>query len=114
MLCQLLYPELKVEAEAVKNRPQVDDVTRPEPQSGDDECGHRRGQLWDHGGVIPANVVIHISAGETGEEPSGAWDAQQGRACFVSLWTSPLSLPSSKLGLPYLQTWAFISVAGFL
>lgn len=105
-LCQLLYPELKVEAEAVKNRPQVDDVTRPEPQSGDDERGHRCGQLWDHGGVIPANVVIHISAGKAGEEPSGAWDAQQGGVCFVSLWTSHLSLPSSKLegepGLPYL------------
>lgn len=76
-LCQLLHPELKVEAETVKNRPQVDDVTRPEPQSGDNERGHGGSQLWDHGRVIPANVVIHISAGKT-EEPSGAWDAQQG------------------------------------
>lgn len=71
-LRQLLYPELKVEAEAVKNRPQVDDVTRPEPQSGDDEGGNGGGQLWDHSGVIPTNVVIYISAGKTGEEPSGA------------------------------------------
>ena len=47
--------------------------------------------------MIPANVVIHISAGKAGEEPSGAWDAQQGGVCFVSLWTSHLSLPSSKL-----------------
>lgn len=72
MLCQLLYPELKVEAKAVKNRPQVDDVTRPKPQSGDDEGGNGGSQLWDHSGVIPTNVVIYIPAGKMGEEPSGA------------------------------------------
>lgn len=97
MLCQLLCPELKVEAEAVKDRPQVDDVTRSEPQGGDDEGGHRGGQLRDHGGMIPADVVIHVSAGKTGEEPSGAWDE-----------TLHLCRPSSKvwrgvLGLAYLR-----------
>lgn len=65
-LCQLLHPELKIEAEAVKNRPQVDDVTRPKPQSSDDKCGHGGGQLRDHGGMIPADVVIHVPAEKTG------------------------------------------------
>lgn len=104
MLCQLLYPELKVKAEAVENRPQVDNVTRPEPQSGDNKRGHGCSQLWDHRGVVPANMVIHISAGKTGEEPSGARGAQQGCTWCSSLRTSHFfpALPQTVEG----RTWS--------
>lgn len=57
---ELLHPELEVEAEAVDQGPDVNDLTGPQPQCGDGKGGNAGHQFLQDVVVVLPNVVIHI------------------------------------------------------
>jgi len=59
---QLGHPQLKVEAEAVEEGPDVNQLTRAQPQGGDGEGAEGRQELLEDFVVIPADVVVNIPA----------------------------------------------------
>lgn len=59
---ELGHPQLKVEAEAVKEGPDVHQLTRAQPQGGDGEGTDGSQQLLEDFIMIPTNVVINIPA----------------------------------------------------
>lgn len=60
MLEELLHPELKVEAKAVEDRPDVNDFTGPQPQGGDGKGGNGGHELLHDVVMVLSNVVIHV------------------------------------------------------
>lgn len=59
---ELGHPQLKVEPEAVENRPDVDHLAGAQPQGGDGEGAQGRRQLPEDPVVVAADVVVHVPA----------------------------------------------------
>lgn len=59
---ELGHPQLKVEAEAVEERPDVNELARAQPQGGDGKSAGGCKELFKDLIVIPTNVVINIPA----------------------------------------------------
>lgn len=59
---ELGHPQLKVEAEAVEKGPDVNQLTRAQPQGGDSEGAEGRQELLEDFIMIPTNIVINIPA----------------------------------------------------
>lgn len=57
---ELSHPQLKVQAEAVEEGPNVHQFTRSEPQSSDNKGADCSDQLLEDSVMISANVVIDI------------------------------------------------------
>lgn len=57
---ELLHPELEVEAEAVEQGPDVNDLAGPQPQRGDGKGGSAGHQLPQDVVMALPNVVIHV------------------------------------------------------
>lgn len=60
---ELGHPQLKVEAKAVEKGPDVHQLTRAQPQSGDGESADGSKKLFEDFIVIPSDVVINVPAG---------------------------------------------------
>lgn len=56
------HPQLKVEAEAVQDRPDVDHLARAQPQGGDGEGAQRCEELSEDLIVLAADVVVDVPA----------------------------------------------------
>lgn len=57
---ELLHPELKVEAKAVADGPDIDNLTGPQPEGGDEEGGDGGHQLLQDVVMVLSNVIIDI------------------------------------------------------
>lgn len=58
---ELGHPQLKVEAEAVEERPDIDDLAGSQPQGGDSKCADCGQELSEDAVVVPAQVVVDVS-----------------------------------------------------
>lgn len=56
------HPQLKVEPEAVQDRPDVDHLAGAQPQRGDGEGAQRRQELSEDPIVVAADVVVDVPA----------------------------------------------------
>lgn len=56
------HPQLKVEAKAIEKGPDVNQLTRAQPQGGDSEGADGCQELLKDLIVIPANIVINVPA----------------------------------------------------
>lgn len=61
---EFLHPELKVEAKAVEDRPDVNNLTGSQPQSGDSKGGNGGHELLHDVVVVLSDVVVHIPNGQ--------------------------------------------------
>lgn len=59
---ELGHPQLKVEAKAVEERPDVNQLAGAEPQRRDGKGAHSGQQLLEDSVVIPTDVVVDIPA----------------------------------------------------
>lgn len=61
---EFLHPELKVEAKAIEDRPDENNLTGSQPQSGDSKRGNGGHELLYDVVVVLSNVVVHIPNGQ--------------------------------------------------
>lgn len=59
---ELGHPQLKVEAEAVEKGPDINQLTRAQPQGGDSEGAEGCQELLEDFIMIPADKVVNIPA----------------------------------------------------
>lgn len=64
LLEELLHPELKIEAKAVEDRPDVNNLAGPQPQGGDGKGGDGGHELLHDVVMVLSNVIVHVPNGQ--------------------------------------------------